>query len=55
MKLIFKNKLFWKQKLYNQITGEEYESWMVHPLFAIPTIILAPILTFLLLDYLLLG
>jgi len=51
MKLIFKNKLFWKQKLYDSITGEEYEAHMVHPYFAIATIILVPILTFLLLDY----
>ncbi len=39
MKLIWKNKFMWKQKVYDRITGEESKEWFIHPVPAISSIV----------------
>ncbi len=41
MKLIWKNKIFWKENEYCPITGHKVDKWYIHPLIAIPTIVMA--------------
>jgi len=41
MKLIWKNKIFWKEMLYSPLFGIYVERRYINPLIAIPTIIMA--------------
>lgn len=41
MRLIWKNKIFWKENEYCPINGHKVEKWYIHPVIAISTIIMA--------------
>lgn len=51
MKLIWKNKFMWKQKVYDKITGEESKEWFIHPVPAISSIVVVVILDIVLLSW----